>query len=397
MKAPVEALVLSGNASYAAYEVGVSLALFSGQSAGVGFKPLQPLILSGTSAGGINAALLATLFNGDFLSAGRDLEQIWLRRIGRTPGDCDASAYRVRGLALFNPECLVEQPLKTLAEVTRDTAYLAGQFFQRAVQMVRAKESVEQGLASGLDIGLFISPEPMHALIRETVSLSKLRHTQLRLRIAATNWRTGEARIFINSDFTDDAGHAMILASAAVPGIFPAVSIRGEPYVDGGIFLNTPLKPAIDAGADVLHVIYMEPDVGKMQLTEYENTLDAILRTRNIANAAIIASDLATAARENSTLAAMGKFAVGQRPSSQEMYEFARAASQINQQLLQSKMPRRLTIHCYHPVNVLGGELGFANFNSGAIRQMIDRGFADARSHDCKASGCVIPAGVNGR
>lgn len=388
---PVEALVLSGNASYAAYEVGVTLALFSGQSAGTSFKPLHPLILSGTSAGGLNAALLATLFNGDFLAAGRELEQIWLRRIGRSPADCEQSAYRVRLRALFNPECVVEQPIKSLTEVSRDTAYLAGQVFHRAVNLVRGKDSIEHRLADGLDVGMFVSAEPMHRLIRETINLPKLRHTQLRLRIVATNWRTGEPRLFVNSEFTDENGHAMILASAAVPGVFPAVPIQGEPYVDGGIFLNTPLKPAIDAGADVLHVIYMEAAVRDMQIEEYGGTLDVILRTRNIANAAIIEADLKNARRENSTLSAMEKLGAGVRPGSRELYDFARAAAHVNEQLLQSKKPRPLTIHIYHPGKVMGGAFGFANFDVDAIRQMIERGFADARSHDCAASGCVIP------
>ena len=111
---PVEALVFSGNASYGAYEVGVALALFSGQSPGPGFKPVRPLVLSGTSAGALNAALLATLYHGDFVEAGKQLEQIWLRRIGRQPGDCESNAFRFRGSALFNPGCLVEQPLNDL-------------------------------------------------------------------------------------------------------------------------------------------------------------------------------------------------------------------------------------------------------------------------------------------
>jgi predicted acylesterase/phospholipase RssA len=389
--APVEALVLSGNASYAAYEVGVVLALFSGQSSGCSFRPLHPLILSGTSAGGLNAALLATLFNGDFLVAGRNLEQIWLRRIGRSPSDCDQSSYRVRLRPLLNPECIVEQPVRSLTEVSRDSAYLAGQVFHRALNLVRGKESFEHRLADTVDVGMFVSADPMYKLVRETIDLPKLRHTQLRLRIAATNWRTGEPRIFINSDFSDENGHAMILSSAAVPGIFPAVPIQGEPYVDGGIFLNTPLKPAIDAGADIMHVIYMETAIRKMKIDEYSGTLDAILRTRNIANAAIIEADLQTARRENSTLAAMGKLAGGQRPTPRELYDFARAASQVNDQLLQSKRPRPLTIHIYHPSRVMGSSFGFADFDAGAIREMIERGFADARSHDCAASGCVIP------
>jgi predicted acylesterase/phospholipase RssA len=388
---PVEALVLSGNGSYAAYEVGVALALFSGQSPGTSFQPLQPLVLSGTSGGGVNAALLTTLFDGDFVEAGRKLEQIWLQRIARRTDDCDSSAFRLRGAALFKPECLVEQPLRTLSEISRDTAFLARSFLQRATQFAGSKDSIEQRVADGFDIGVFISADPTLRLIRETISLPKLRRTLLRVRLAATNWVTGALRIFVNSDFADDVGNQMIMASTAIPGILPPVTIRGETYADGGIFMNTPLKPAIDAGADVIHMIWMEADIRKMPLGRYESTLEAILRTRNIANAAIIASDLETARRENSSISLLQKAASGGRPDGNEIYYFTRTASQVYQQLLKSKMPKELTIHCYHPVNVLIGQYAFASFDLRSVRQMIERGFADARRHDCVASGCVIP------
>lgn len=388
---PVEALVLSGNASYAAYEVGVALALFSGQSSGTSFQPLQPLVLCGTSAGGLNAALLVTLFEGDFVEAGRQLEQIWLQVIARKPGDCSPGAIRVRGAALLNPECLVEQPLKTLATLSRDTAYLARSFVHRAAQFATSTDTFEHRLADGLDIGVFFSPDPTLELIRATISFPKLRRTLLRLRLVATNWLTGDVKVFVNSDFTDDVGSLLIMASAAVPGILPPVTIGGEPYVDGGIFMNTPLKPAIDAGSDVLHMIYMEPDIRSMVPSQYQSTLEVILRTRNIANAAIIASDLATARRENSTISLLEKVTNGERPEATEIYNFARGASQVYQQLLASKKPKQLTIHCYHPLNALLGQYAFASFEIGAIREMIERGFADARRHDCESSGCVIP------
>ena len=392
-KTPVEALVLSGNGAYGAYEVGVALALFSGQSSGVGFKPSRPLILSGASVGGLNAALLATVYQGDFVAAGRELEQIWLRRIARSSGDCNGGAIRVRGSGLLNPECLVERPLKALAQISRDTAYLASRFIQQAAEIAKTDTSLEHRLADSLDVGLFISPEPLRALIRETISLPKLRHTQIRLRVAATNWRTGQPRVFINSDFTDQSGHAMLQASTAVPGIFPAVDIAGEPYVDGGIFMNTPLKPAIDAGADVLHVIYMEPDVSNMELGKFQSTIEVILRTRNIANGAIIATDLQTARRENASLRLLDSLHRGQWPGARDMADFARGAAHVREHILKSKLPRLLTIHCYHPRRMLEGKYGIANFDSGAIRQMVERGFADARNHDCSSSGCVIPGG----
>src|SRR5260370_11644722 len=77
------------------------------------------------------------------------------------------------------------------------------------------------------------------------------------IRIAATNWKTGGLATFGNADITHDA----VLASAAIPGIFPAVRIGADPYMDGGILMNTPLNPAIDLGADVVHVVPLDPSI----------------------------------------------------------------------------------------------------------------------------------------
>lgn len=72
------------------------------------------------------------------------------------------------------------------------------------------------------------------------------------LMVAATCVRTGEARLFRGAEVTVD----VLLASACLPQLFPAVRIDGEEYWDGGYSSNPPLRPVIEAGspADVLLV-----------------------------------------------------------------------------------------------------------------------------------------------
>jgi len=46
-----------------------------------------------------------------------------------------------------------------------------------------------------------------------------------------------------------------VMASAAIPLVFPAVSVGGELHYDGGLRLNTPTAPAIHLGADRLFIV----------------------------------------------------------------------------------------------------------------------------------------------
>ena len=62
--------------------------------------------------------------------------------------------------------------------------------------------------------------------------------------VSATSVRTGEARMFVDSEVTVDA----LLASACLPHVFPAVRIDGEAYWDGGYASNPPLRSLIEAG-----------------------------------------------------------------------------------------------------------------------------------------------------
>src|SRR4029453_1172779 len=47
--------------------------------------------------------------------------------------------------------------------------------------------------------------------------------------------------------------------SAAIPLVFPTVSIEGRAYVDGALRLNTPLVPALRLGAHRLLVVALRP------------------------------------------------------------------------------------------------------------------------------------------
>lgn len=68
--------------------------------------------------------------------------------------------------------------------------------------------------------------------------------------IVVTNARTGHAEVLREGTLLP-----AILASAAIPGIFPPVELDGETYMDGGVASNVPIPEALELGARSLVVI----------------------------------------------------------------------------------------------------------------------------------------------
>ena len=58
---------------------------------------------------------------------------------------------------------------------------------------------------------------------------------------------------------------------------------------------------------------------------------------------------------------------------------------------------RKLTIHRYFPTRDLGGILGLLRFDKSAHQELIQRGYDDAKKHDCAVNRCVLHAGSGER
>jgi NTE family protein len=98
---------------------------------------------------------------------------------------------------------------------------------------------------------------PLKVLIERCVDFDAVRaFDDLDLFISATNVHTGTARVFTREEITADA----VMASAALPFVFRAVEIDGVPYWDGGYSGNPAILPLLhsDASADVL-VVQINP------------------------------------------------------------------------------------------------------------------------------------------
>src|SRR6266581_1038181 len=78
-------------------------------------------------------------------------------------------------------------------------------------------------------------------MLREVWMSEQLR---VPLAVVATDLNAGKPTVFRSGDLTP-----ALLASTAIPGVFPMVRINGRDHLDGGVVANTPLNIAVDDGA----------------------------------------------------------------------------------------------------------------------------------------------------
>jgi NTE family protein len=76
---------------------------------------------------------------------------------------------------------------------------------------------------------------------------------RLPLSVVATDFNSGRRAVFRSGELMP-----ALLASTAIPGVFPAVLIDGREHMDGGVVDNTPLDIAVDSGArDIVAISLM--------------------------------------------------------------------------------------------------------------------------------------------
>lgn len=379
-----QGIVLSGGGASGAYEVGVLKALLTKSE-----PPLDPLVLAGTSIGSFNAAFLVSQWDSLGRSAVANLEELWTRKLARSwTGLGRANGmFRIRGspIDLLDPTAYLPNPLRPFRQLAEDGVFVVADALERLSYMLSSDEPLPQRIVSLFDVALLVATDSWDEVTRG-LDYSAIRHSTRQLRVAATNWNSGELRVFANRDMTNETGPLAIQASTAVPGLLPSVLIGAEPHVDGSVVMNTPLALGIRAGADELHVVYLDPDVRAIPTSTLDNTLDSSYRQQVISWAKVVNGDVADALSVNRRLQALARLRETSQLKPAEAARLEREMDVAGRKLL--------TIHRYHPRDDLaGGALGLLNFEVGHVQRLIERGFDDATHHDCAESGCVLPGG----
>ncbi|MPW27396.1 patatin-like phospholipase family protein [Agarivorans sp. B2Z047] len=231
---PKVALVLTGGGARAAYQVGVLKAIAE-QYPRNHASPFS--ILCGTSAGAINATALG-VYASCFRLGVKKLEYIWR-----------------------NFKC--KQVFRT------DSLAIAKQLSSMVCKSLHADYSQQQGFS-------LLNNQPLQTLLNDYLNYKRIDQNIATgylhaLSVTASNYQDGQSLSFFQAKQHQQNWQrarrlgrktqihtSHLLASTAIPLIFPAEKVGQDYYGDGSIHQLCPLSPAIHLGADKILAIHLE-------------------------------------------------------------------------------------------------------------------------------------------
>ncbi|HET9454834.1 MAG TPA: patatin-like phospholipase family protein, partial [Gemmatimonadaceae bacterium] len=222
------ALVLGGGGARGAYQVGVLRGIARQ------FPDLRFPILCGISAGAVNTVHLAN-HPGPLERATEDLVGLWLKL-------SPEQVFEVRALPLVKN--LLRWGFSLVA---------GGMVHRKPTRGLVDTDPLRRFLAKALN---HAPDEPLEG-IQRNLDAGRL----IAVALAATRYGTGQSVTWVQGRevdlWTRPQRHAQktlltvdhIMASSALPLLFPAVNVDDEWYGDGGVRLTAPLSPALHLGA----------------------------------------------------------------------------------------------------------------------------------------------------
>jgi NTE family protein len=243
------ALILSGGGARAAYQVGVLSAMGKMLPK---HTPLPFPILCGTSAGSLNAAMLAS-YADNFSKAVSSLAFVW-------------------------------------RHLTPDQIYTVGRW-PVASSLTKTLLSLFHLHNHDNSIAL-MDNTPLKELLTNHLDFSRIndaidKHQLKALAITAMSYSTGESTTFFQGTPDLQAwqgsrrkgvaaalGVDHLLASSAIPTIFPAHKIQNHYYGDGAIRQKSAIYPALKLGADKLFIIGVSGNRSAKKWATQEKDID---------------------------------------------------------------------------------------------------------------------------
>jgi NTE family protein len=285
-------LCLSGGGARGAFQVGVYERLRRDPRFARG-----PVVLSGTSAGAINAALIAAgktpaemmrFWNGIAEDPPVVGSQLFFQSLLRTMLRLSAQELR---LWVTSPRQTV---LPFLRRALNHLPPKRGSLLALWVEyLLTARFELVSKLLEGIQESFIADTARLRARLVAELGGEVVPHDGRRLAINTVDAHTGQVVRYVTTrtrltrppDYivVDAITVDMIMASASIPLLFPTIEIGGRWLWDGGLLVNTPLAPVVALGADeIVTVLVTEPpdDVtGRFPHfgRAVERTVDAIL------------------------------------------------------------------------------------------------------------------------
>ncbi|NCF78092.1 MAG: patatin [Proteobacteria bacterium] len=224
-----QALVLSGGGARAAYQVGCLRALSQA------LPNYRPQILTGVSAGAINASHLAA-FQGSWRDSVEALVSLWQQmqteKVYRTGLGPMMGRMAHWGLHFVSGGRLGRKDIRGMVQNAPLRSYLEQHLAPDAATGEIC--GVDQNLADGW----------LKALAVMTTNYASGRSEAWVDTLEETIWSGSQVSARRTSLTIDH-----VMASAALPFFFPAVRLRNHWHGDGGVRLAAPLSPALRLGA----------------------------------------------------------------------------------------------------------------------------------------------------
>ena len=240
---PPAGLLLTGGGARAAYQVGVLEAIADLRRAAGAERAPHPLpIITGTSAGAINAAALACGAD-DFDGAVRRIAEVWRHFHAQQVYRADTIGVLrsgARWLTLLWVGWVLARWRRVRPRSLLDNGPLA-ELLQGLVPLERLPGLIGQGHLQALAVTASSYSSGEHVTFFESAQ-------------AIEPWVRSQ-RLAVRDRIT----HAHLLASSAIPFVFPAVPLpihgRNEYFGDGSMRQSAPVAPAIHLGARRILVI----------------------------------------------------------------------------------------------------------------------------------------------
>ncbi len=255
--------MLSGGGARGAFQAGVWKVLYEHPR---GFQRQPPEVISGTSAGALNGALICAGLTPD------DILSFWLELADDPPITANPAFFRalergLAGLALSEPWRAFESRARgfkiALRQIGKHGLLRRSHMAAGTLEyLFTARFDAVSRVLDSIDTAHIFDMRPLADRLRRIIGGNIVPKSKVRLAINTVDAATGSVVRIVNHPVVKSprasAHHYryhehitidMLLASSAIPLLFNPVEVDGRQLWDGGLLVNSPMAPAVALGA----------------------------------------------------------------------------------------------------------------------------------------------------